>query len=306
MYRGSDSVFRLSLVGIAFILMFFLLIVFGKMYHDARAGVQDNKTEGDNGNTPVNTQTERALKQQVQELRAQVKLLTQADKSSVLSGTKGETILSALELRARLEQKLSPEGTALSDSDIASQALGAIDFKRGAFARLESELGLSLTPGQESSLTHWVAETQLKPAMQATQANDTRTASNTEILRAQINLMRARLAAQGDTFKLPCWFDEAGRVQFLLNIDLQRNGKVVVTQAWPPARNTDARAISGLDKLLTKGDAVPYNTFTANARELAKRNEQCHYSVQVKDQLRNGKRSEEVHQEIETFFHLPR
>ena len=51
---------------------------------------------------------------------------------------------------------------------------------------------------------------------------------------------------------------------------------------------------------------MPYNTFIANARQLAQRNGQCHYSVQVKDQLRNGKRSEDIHQEIETVFHLPR
>lgn len=303
MYRGSDSVFRLSLVGIAFILMFFLLIVFGRMYYEARAGVQDKKTDGDTSGGK--TQSELALKQQVQELRAQVKLLTQADKSPVLSGTKGETILSALELRTRLEQKLSPGGTALNDNDIASQALGAIDFKRGAFTRLESELGISLTPGQEASLIHHVVDTQLKPAMQATHADDTR-ASGTEVLRAQINLLSARLEAQGDTFKLPCWFDEAGKVQFLLNIELQRNGRVVVTRAWPTARNADARAIRDLDNLLAQGNAVPYNTFIANARQLAQRNGQCHYSVQVKDQLRNGKRSEDIHQEIETVFHLPR
>ena len=34
MYRGSDSVFRLSLVGIAFILIFFLLSLFSRMYAD--------------------------------------------------------------------------------------------------------------------------------------------------------------------------------------------------------------------------------------------------------------------------------
>ena len=303
MYRGSDSVFRLSLVGIAFILMFFLLIVFGRMYHDARAGVQDKKTDGDDSGK---TQSELALKQQVRELGAQVKLLTQADKSPVLSGTKGETILSALELRARLEQKLSlPGGATLNDNDLASKALEAIDFKRGAFTRLESELGLSLTPGQEASLIHHVVDTQLKPAMQAALTNDTR-ASSTEILHAQINLMRARLAAQGDTFKLPCWFDETGKVQFLLNIDLQRNGRVTVTRAWPPAREADAGAIRNLNQLLAQGNSMPYSTFTANARKVAQHNEQCHYSVQVKDQLRNGKRSEDVHQEIETFFHLPR
>ena len=35
MYRGSDSVFRLSLSGIAFIFIFLLLIVFGGMYANA-------------------------------------------------------------------------------------------------------------------------------------------------------------------------------------------------------------------------------------------------------------------------------
>lgn len=361
MYRGGDSVFRLSLVGIAFILICFLLIVFSRMYSDAdvaraealvrldqrqqelaqqafesaRESLQNQLSEvGVNPDKVIQdlldkakTETELATeKKRVQELGAQLagltevkRVLTQAGRTPVLSGTSIEALASALELRARLEQELlampGQNVGKLIDSEIASRTLAAIHFKQNIETLVERELGLPLVPGEEPAWERWlVADSKLfKSTLDGSAANSAggeRSApraagGEASSLRAQVDFLRARLNAHGDKAAPPCWFDDAGRVQFLLTIELHgRPENVTVKPAWPPMRETGARAIPGIQQLLAHSQ-MPFAAFTDRARSIAQHGgAQCHYSVQVIDNLKSGMRSEKIHRELEAFFHL--
>jgi len=368
MYRSGDSVFRLSQLGIAFILICFLLIVFSRMYTDADVArtealarlsqLQQSSTQplaqqafestqqelqaqlSAAGADPkkvihdlldkAKIETELATeKKRVQELGAQLtglaearKILTQAGKTPVLDGASAEILVSALELRARLEQELLPMSdlpeNKLTDSEITSRALAAISFKRNIETLVERELGLPLVQGQEPAWERWLVTNlplfkspqDISATSGAGERNNlsVSAAGNDDIalLRAQINFLRTRLEIHGDKITPPCWFDNTGRPQFLLTIELLpvRPENVVVTAAWPPARETSALAIPGIKQLLARSQ-ISYSAFKERANNIAQSTgKQCHHSVQVKDNLTSGMRSEKIHQELETFFYL--
>jgi hypothetical protein len=363
MYRGGDSVFRLSLVGIAFIFICFLLIAFSRLYSSvdvartealtrlnrlqqegvqpmaqqvlesaqkdlraqlSEAGVNLNPDKVihdllDKAKTEAELATE---KKRVQELGAQLagltevrKILTQASRTPVLNGESVEALASAVELRARLEQEfLSMSGsdiTNLTDSEIASRALAAINFKRNIETLAERELGLPLMPGQEPVWAQWlltdsnIFKSTLNGLATSGTGNTSSTTNseNSNALRAQVRFLRERLESLGDNTAPPCWFDDGGKYQFLLTIVLlpRANNNVTVEAAWPPARETSAQAIPGIKQLLS---TRTYDSFKDSARSIAQHNSQCRYSVQVEDNLNNGRRSEVIHKELETFFHL--
>jgi len=365
MYRGGDSVFRLSLVGIAFILICFLLIVFSRMYTDANVGRTEalarlDKRQQENiqplaqqafesarqelqsqlseaGANPdkviaelldkTKIETELATeKKRVQELGAQLaglgelrKILTQAGKNPVLNGTSTESLVSALELRTRLKQEFMSDSseTNLTDSEITSRALASINFKRNIETLVEAELGLPLVPGQEPAWGKWlIADSQLfkstlgKSDTSSTSGRNPPRAAGSEniaLLRAQINFLSARLETHGDRIVPPCWFDNAGKTpQYLFTIELRpgRSESVTVTPAWPPEREASAQAIPGIKQLQARNQ-LSYFAFKDRASAIAQHaGKQCRHSVQVIDNLKNGMRSEKVHQELEPFFYL--
>lgn len=359
MYKGSDSVFRLSLIGIAFILIFFLLIMFSRMYasadiarteavarlgqqqetalfqasqqafESARQELQPLLQEGgmdtdkviqgllDKAKVEAELATE---KKRVQELNTQImglaeaeKALTQASRLPVLDGASAETLVSALELRARMERELlaaaSQGASKLPDNEITSRALAAIRFKRNIETLVESELGLPLIPGQEAAWEQWlIADSQLfKSTLDGlgtkTAAGENAIDATDSTLRGQLAFLRARLELHNDKALPPCWFDDASRVQYLLEIEL-RPGNVITKSAWPSEREASAKSIPGITRLLTR-DPQPYPAFMERIRAIARHGgQQCRYSVQVKDSIRSGMRSEKIHQELEQFLHL--
>jgi hypothetical protein len=365
MYRGGDSVFRLSLIGLAFIFICFLLIVFSRLYADADVARTEALSRLDRfqqeGALPLTQQvfesTQKELQTQlselgvnpekvihdlldkskaeaelaterkrVQEFSVQLagltetrKILTQASRNPVLDGKSVETLASALDLRTRLEQELlltphDPNATGLSDGEIASRALAAINFKRNIETLVERELGLPFVPGQEPAWEQWLLSdstlfrSTLTGLAASTAGNAPRGAGSEDsnALHGQINFLRARLETHNDKTTPPCWFDNAGRVQFLFTIELlpRASNHVTVKSAWPPARETTARTIPGVDQILTLRNQT-YESFRDRARKVARHSgPQCRYSVQVIDRLNHGMRSERIHKELETLFHL--
>ncbi|MCL1861050.1 MAG: hypothetical protein FWG52_05885 [Proteobacteria bacterium] len=375
MYRGNESVFRFSLIGIAFIFVFFLLIIFSRMYTDTsavhtealvrldqpqegvslaqqeafeavRQELQDRLSEeGVNANEVIRalldktkTETELATaKKRIQELGAQLmglsearKVLTQASKNPVLDGASAELLVSALELRARLEQEFlttepsTPGTDKLPDSEIISKVLAAIYFKRNIEALVERELGLPLVPGQDPAWEQWLltdsqsfksllAESATSRAIggSASRAAD----GGNSALRAQIAFLRARLESLGDRANLPCWFDRAGKIQPLLSIELSlprsgstniNNVNVIARPAWPPGRESSALAIPGIKQMRSNQPYTYANFKEEFAQNIAQHgdSQQCRYSVQVTDNLRRGMLSEKIYKDLETFFHL--
>ncbi|MDR1062663.1 MAG: hypothetical protein LBL48_01795 [Azoarcus sp.] len=386
MYRGSDSVFRLSLIGTAFIFILFLLVVFGWMYADAdisrtEALARLDKRQQENAlplardafesasrelqtqlaATGVNadeviqrlldkTAAEAeaaALKARVQELNTQLAGLTEvrdvlalAGKSSTLSGTTEEELLSALELRMRLKEKILALSAAsdneLTDNEISAQALMALELLRQIETRLEQELGQPLAPGQETVWAKWLVETRLSPMPDSGNANnappqpETNARNNPPVVSAptpvvstpapvptparsqpagvDLASLPTRLGTHNTITAPPCWVDRTGDAQFLLMLEL-RPGGVHIAPAWPPEREAEARAIPGIERLLSRSQ-IPYNNLDDRIRPVAQHSgKQCHYTIQVRERLRDAMRSERVHQQLETLFnltHLPR
>ncbi|MDR1661529.1 MAG: hypothetical protein LBR95_03755 [Azoarcus sp.] len=373
MYRGSDSVFRLSLIGTAFIFILFLLIIFGWMYTDAdmsrtealarldkrqqenalplaQAAFESTRRElqtqltatGANADEIIQRLLDKtaaeaeaaALKTRVQELNTQLAglseikdILAQASKSSTLDGATEEALLSALELHARLKQKIltlppAPGQSAPSepsDSEVTAQALMALELLRQIETQLEKELGQPLAPGQEAVWAKWLIDTRLQPAPDGGAANKTATrpeppardnAPPPTRQRPEVNLaaLPTRLGTQSSNTAPPCWVDRRGSAQFLLTLEL-RPGGVQVSPAWPPEREAEARAIPGIERLLTRS-LIPYNNLNERIRPVAQHSgKQCHHTIQVREKLRDAMRSERVHQQLEALFnltHLPR
>ncbi|MDR2093269.1 MAG: hypothetical protein LBP58_08155 [Azoarcus sp.] len=377
MYRGSDSVFRLSLVGTAFIFILFLLVVFGWMYADAdisrtealarldkrqeetlhpmaREALESARRELQTQLTAAGTNADEViqrlldktaaeaevatLKTRVQELNAQVagmsevrNVLAQAGKSATLNGTTEEAMLSALELRTRLKQKiLALTGQAdreLTDNEIAAQSLLALELLRQIEEQLEKELGQALAPGQETVWAKWLVETRLTPLPDAASSPAPRPETNvrnntpaaappappapppapTPPARSRSGgidsaSLAARMGTQNTITAPPCWVDRTGNAQVLLTLEL-RAGGVHITSAWPPAREAEARAIPGIERLLSK--TIPYNKLKESVQPVAQHSGmQCHYTVQVRERIRNAMQSERTHQQLEALFNL--
>ena len=202
MYRGNDSVFRLSLTGIAFIFVFFLLVVLGWSHQDAN--LERDLAQASLARRADDPQTLRALEDASRELRAQladggvnpeeaVKKLTDkvraerdvaesteeiknlraqlnslADIKALLAktgksvGIVDEALFSALELRARLKDKIfGTDGRsgagAGGDEEILAQTLAALDFRRDLEARLSKKLGGQVVvAGREAQWVQWL------------------------------------------------------------------------------------------------------------------------------------------------------
>jgi hypothetical protein len=299
-----------------------------------------------------------ALKARVQELNTRLAglaevqdVLALAGKSSTLNGATEETMLSALELRSQLKQKILALSSAseqsgqreLTDSEISTQALMALELLRQIETRLEQELGQPLAPGQETVWAKWLIETRLSPLPDSGNANaappqpaapETRTRNNAAAApppaapvpvpppapapvsasarpqpdNADPVPQPISLGAQNTITAPPCWVDVAGNTQLLLTFEL-RSGTVQATPAWPPEREAEARAIPGIERLLARSP-IPYKNLHDLIQPVAQHSgKQCHYTIQVREKLRDAMRSERVHQQLEALFnltHLPR
>jgi hypothetical protein len=224
-------------------------------------------------------------------------------------------------------------GRELTDNEIFSQALAALELRNQIEAQLEKELGQTLAPGQEAVWAEWLLRTRLSP-QQAPGGGNAGNAARPRAGGGEINAaarqpppapqpaaaaaaviaqpppagvdiasLNTRLGTQSNATVLPCWVDRAGNVQFLLSFEL-RPGSVLVSPAWPPEREAEARAIPGIGQLLGRGP-LPYDLFSDRIRPIAQHGgSQCHYAVQVKDNMRDAMRSERVHQQLEMLFNL--
>ncbi|MCL2160274.1 MAG: hypothetical protein FWH56_00080 [Betaproteobacteria bacterium] len=315
MYRGNDSVFRFSLTGIAFFLIFFLLILFVRMSSDVSAELTSQDKHPQTDASPEGAQsTELSIeKRRIRELEAQQKgitelrkVLTHSSRTPVLDGTSEEALISALELRARLEQALlsaAPPGQKpdkYSDAEIASRVQAAIDIRQSIESLVFRELGVMSVPGQESAWEQWLLTT-----LDRQDASGAEEKSDPRALRAQIAFLRERLDV---SVAPPCWFDAASKVQPLLAIELHpgRPEKIAIKPLTLPRMHVDsASVIPGLEEL-QEARQMPYPVFKERARTIAQHSSKqwCRYSVQVTDHLRSGMQSERIHRELENFFHL--
>jgi len=113
MYRGGDSVFRLSLVGIAFILICFLLIVFSRMYIDAEArSVALDKSQS------AQTMTPEAFESAKQELLARLSE----------EGVNADEVIRDLRDKAKIETELAIQKK--RTQELGAEVIGLTEAKR--------------------------------------------------------------------------------------------------------------------------------------------------------------------------------
>jgi len=375
MYRGNDSVFRLSLTGIAFIFVFFLLVVLGWSHQDANLerdaakarlahraddpqtlrAFEDASRElriqlADRGVSPEEAikkltdkvRAERDVAESTEEiknLRAQLNSL--ADIKALLArtgkstGIVDEALFSAIELRARLKDKIlganeRSDAGAGGDEEILAQTLAALDFRRDLEARLSKKLGGQVVvAGQETQWVQWLVNganpatapaganaplpvasaASVPPAVSAPPI-----ASVPPVERAPANIGNAgdtvdlaalptRFGQQGGSAAVPCWIDRwTNQVQFLFSIELNRRN-VVVKRAWPAALHDVARTIPGVNGLLAR--PLSYEAFYKLIPPVAKHSgDQCHYAVRIKENMRSGVLSEKAYRQLEPLFYI--
>ncbi|GHT85655.1 hypothetical protein AGMMS49543_17410 [Betaproteobacteria bacterium] len=248
-----------------------------------------------------------ALQTRVEDLEAQLSTLTEVKAVMEKAGramaqTATEDVLSsALELRARLEQKIldpagqSPRGARqLSDLELETRLGSAVELRQQldhAFA----ELGLSIAPGHE---TEWARR------LVDAHVNKTGDERETADLRGQIVFLRGRLEARGGRDYPPCWADEqSGRVQFLFTVELHPES-ITLTPSWPPAREQDARALPGIDDLLGKSPHS-YAGFRERVQGIFQRSNarQCRHYIQLRSRITDAASSDRARLMVESFFY---
>jgi hypothetical protein len=247
-----------------------------------------------------------ALRQRIDHLDAQLTALTeikailqQASQNPTV-GTTEAALTSALELRAKLEQKiLDPAGQSpaptrqISDNDIAAEVTSALEL-RYQLERALQPLGITLPAGQEAAWAKTLADAQWDRSTAARENAD---------LRGRIAFLQDRLAARGGRDYPPCWADEhTGRVQFVFNVELHPD-HLTLSPAWPAARELDALTLPGIDTLLAGPHA--YATFRERVQGIFQRSNtlQCRHYVQLKSRIPDAASSDRARLLVESFFY---
>lgn len=82
----------------------------------------------------------------------------------------------------------------------------------------------------------------------------------------------------------PCWADNAGQIQYLLNVEIRPDG-LKVDRAWPIERNADAQLLPGLQTTLDAG-LQSLDQFKANTQAIfdqsKKSNPECRHYVVIR------------------------
>ncbi|NMZ96754.1 hypothetical protein [Pseudomonas lundensis] len=334
MGKNSDSIFQLSLTEIAFTLIFMLLMILGWMYFDAQKQrlAAESKLE-QLGSLEAMTQAldqlkaehlgkmsaadadevisrlvesapalkEKArLQAQITDMDAQlssldeVKRTLEKAKAALSESFSVDSLVSALSLKDRLEQKITEHQaeklpgdaqeqskqaamlvqTQVTTDEIIKQTSAALELKYQLEQHLGKEFADKLVPGQEQSLAQGLAE--------AVRTNQTKENSD---LRGQLAYLKAKLEARGGRDYPPCWANEqTGKVEYLFNIMLTSGG-IEVAAGWLESRNSDAMALPGISQLV--GKKIALTSFGSTVQQIFDLSvaKNCRHYVVVRNQI---------------------
>lgn len=123
-------------------------------------------------------------------------------------------------------------------------------------------------------------------------------------LRGQVAFLRNKLA-RGGLDHPPCWADESGKVEFLFNIEM-KEGTFAVAPAWPPRRESDAKALPGIADLMS-GQPVAAGDFARRVQGIfdasRKSDPQCRHYVQIRSLIGDAVQSDRARLLVENFFY---
>ena len=124
-------------------------------------------------------------------------------------------------------------------------------------------------------------------------------------LRGQMVNMRNRFNAVGRGLDHPpCWADEAGKIEYLFNVEL-RLGVAIVTPAWPERRRQDAEKLPGVAELTTGPvNAERFRSASQSILDISKRQDpECRHFVVINNTIETRREADQARWMVESFFY---
>lgn len=122
-------------------------------------------------------------------------------------------------------------------------------------------------------------------------------------LKGQIQFLKNKLEANGGLDFPPCWADENGKVQYLLNVELHESD-LDVSRAWPDSREADAQALPNISTVMAV--ATPdYASFLRAVKPISdlSRKLSCRHYVRIKNIIPDAVTSDRRRLSIEDYFY---
>lgn len=259
------------------------------------------------------------LKKQVVDLEAKITALSELQKVIDKAGTgQGDSALvqqrieKALvltqELKEQLQAKLeNPEEKALFDDPdyVAKTTKQQLTNKAKIDEAFTEDPFLAALPGEspEQKLESLIKEYREIDALKKEGSDPVLVRKENADLKGQIQFLKNKLEANGGLDFPPCWADEYGKIQYLLNVELHEND-LNVTRAWPDSRENDAQALPNISTVMAI--ATPdYPSFLRAVKPISdlSRKLNCRHYVRIKNMIPDAVTSDRRRLSIEDYFY---
>ena len=269
------------------------------------------------------------LRQQVEDLDAKLTALTELQERLETSAKaeRGEVtrdeVVSALALQEQVRRAVERDvaenvsitlpaaSTAMAtksqrDRDALAQVKHSLATRGELRMQLKAQLDKDLKVGAEGPvIREVVAAAKGYIELQKTGGNPEVIKKENADLRGQVAFMKIKLDARGGRDYPPCWADEEGKVQFLFAVEVKPD-LVLVAPAWPPQRESDARALGGLAGVLSDSPHSNQKFISAiqgifNSSKAA--DPQCRHYVQLKSSISDAVQSDRARLMVENYFY---
>jgi hypothetical protein len=191
------------------------------------------------------------------------------------------------------------------DAEALAKVRQAISATGELKKQLKAQLNKEVPPGQEAQIVREVVSAAKGYGELAkVGVNPEQIKRENSDLRGQVAFLKNRLDARGGRDFPPCWADEDGKVEFLFSVELKPD-TVVLTTAWPPRRETAARALPGIAELLagphSNQDFV--NRIQGIFNWSRHRDPECRHYVQLRSTIADAVQSDRARLLVENFFY---
>jgi hypothetical protein len=258
------------------------------------------------------------LRKRIDDLDAQVTMLAEV-REIIAQASKqhkkqiaDQHIESALTFQSAFKQQLDSTSSnsnkevgfpkaSIESANVARDAAVGFALKNA----LEKELRGPIKRGTEAELVKELAEAakQLRGPREARDSPLTIKKENAD-LRGQVAFLKGRLEARGGRDYPPCWAEEnTGRVEFLFEIQIYPDG-LLISPAWPPNREPDARELPNIDQLLAQS-RQPLKEFNQRMQGIDKlsKEKSCRHYVQMRNHVNELDVFNQYRFGIENFFY---
>jgi hypothetical protein len=199
----------------------------------------------------------------------------------------------------------SSASRARRDAEALAKVRQAIAATGELKKQLRAQLNRDLPSGQEAqTVREVVSAAKGYVDLARAGANPEQIKRENSDLRGQVAFLKNRLDARGGRDFPPCWADEDGKVEFLFSVELKPD-TVVLTPAWPPRRETAARALPGMAELLTG----PHSNqdFVKRIQGIfnwsRQQDPECRHYVQLRSSIADAVQSDRARLLVERFFY---